>query len=205
MGAIVYRHIRLDTNEIFYIGVGARKARAYTKDFRNKFWHNIVNKHGYKVEIIVELKNYEDALKLEKAYIAKYGRLDLGTGQLCNMTEGGEGVLGYVFSDEHKAKISKANKGRKFSEEAKKNMSNAQKGRIVTEEHRQKISKILTGRKMPSSARPVMQFDLDGNYIKTFETIKEAAEELGKNLGHVSSVCKGQRNQTAGYKWKYTN
>jgi len=49
--ATVYKHIRLDTLEVFYIGIGKEIKRAYSKQRRNKYWNSIVSKHGYKVEI----------------------------------------------------------------------------------------------------------------------------------------------------------
>ena len=51
---IVYQHIRLDTNTIFYIGIGKNLKRPYSKNYRNNYWHNVVNKAGYKVEILFE-------------------------------------------------------------------------------------------------------------------------------------------------------
>ena len=50
--AVVYRHIRLDKNVPFYIGIGNSKYRATKKDSRNEIWQNIVSKTNYKVEII---------------------------------------------------------------------------------------------------------------------------------------------------------
>lgn len=46
MTGYLYRHIRLDTNEVFYIGVScnANYKRAYSKTHRNQFWENIVKK-----------------------------------------------------------------------------------------------------------------------------------------------------------------
>ena len=57
-----------------------------------------------------------------------YGRKNLGTGILANLTDGGDGTIGIEFSQERKDKISKANKGNKFalgsirSEEFRKNI-----------------------------------------------------------------------------------
>ena len=61
---LVYRHRRLDTFEIFYIGIGSIK-RAYLKHGRNKHWNNIVNKTNYQVEIIAENLDWETACELE--------------------------------------------------------------------------------------------------------------------------------------------
>ena len=47
------------------------------------------------------------------------------------------------------------------------------------------------------------QYDFDGNYIKTFYSIKDINESLGyKNLP-IADVCNGIRKQTGGYMWSY--
>lgn len=63
--ALVYRHRRLDTNEIFYVGISVKKDRPYHKSGRNKFWKNIVNKTPYEVEIIATNLSWDDACELE--------------------------------------------------------------------------------------------------------------------------------------------
>jgi len=117
--AVVYRHRRLDTNEIFYIGIGVKEKRAYEKRSRNKLWENIVNKTEYKVEIIVKDIDYESAKELEILLIETYGRRDLDLGSLVNMTNGGDGNKG--MSQEQKNIISEKLTGKKQSEETKKN------------------------------------------------------------------------------------
>jgi len=76
--AFVYQHIRLDNNEVFYIGIGINKYRPLSKYRRNKYWHNIVNKCGYKSEIIYNNLTWKDAIEFEKFLIKLYGRKDLG-------------------------------------------------------------------------------------------------------------------------------
>lgn len=51
--AYIYKHIRVDTKEIFYIGIGNqdRHRRAFVTQKRSKFWKNIVSKTEYIVEI----------------------------------------------------------------------------------------------------------------------------------------------------------
>jgi hypothetical protein len=107
--AIVYQHRRLDTNEIFYIGIGKEEKRAYSFYGRNPIWKNIVEKVGYKVEIIHNKISRESACELEMFYIQKYGRKDLKTGILCNLTDGGEGLsnLSPEIKKEHSLKVSK--------------------------------------------------------------------------------------------------
>ena len=50
--AVVYKHIRKDNNDVFYVGIGQSIERAYSTQNRTLYWHNIVNKVGFKYEII---------------------------------------------------------------------------------------------------------------------------------------------------------
>tara|TARA_B110000879_G_C10995098_1_gene440811 strand:- start:83 stop:874 length:792 start_codon:yes stop_codon:yes gene_type:complete len=89
---IVYKHIRLDTDDLFYIGIGSKVSRAFSKHRRNTHWHNIVNKVGYRVEIITECETREEACKIEQDLISQYGRIGSDpNGILVNMTKGGDG------------------------------------------------------------------------------------------------------------------
>ena len=120
--AYVYRHVRLDKNEVFYIGIGSdskgKYKRAFEDSHRNPHWHNIV-KHGYEVEIMLDDLTWEEACKKEVEFIKLYGRKDLNEGTLVNMTDGGEGIIGCVVTEETRKKLSKSFKGRKHSEESK--------------------------------------------------------------------------------------
>jgi hypothetical protein len=88
--ALVYRHIKPD-GEVFYIGIGSNKKRAYTKHGRNRFWHNTVAKYGYEVQILTNNIDYDFAKELEMILISYYGRRDLKKGSLVNLTDGAEG------------------------------------------------------------------------------------------------------------------
>lgn len=161
----VYRHIRLDKNEPFYIGIGSIK-RAYEKSRRNKYWKNIVNMTEYRVDILFEDLTWEGACEKEIEFIQIYGRKDLNSGTLVNMTDGGEGAGGRILSKETKLKISKAHKGRKHTNEAKKNMSLGQQKRTNWKQNRSnvkrgtcseltklKISKANKGRKVSDDTK----------------------------------------------------
>lgn len=98
----VYRHVRLDTNVPFYIGVGTKPkkyngqyteySRANSKQNRNVFWKRILNKSSYRVDILLEVDSIEKAYEKEIEFIKLYGRRDLNTGSLVNLTSGGVGI-----------------------------------------------------------------------------------------------------------------
>lgn len=104
----LYRHIRLDKNEVFYIGIGKKYKenftthsseykRAYAKEKdRSQFWKNVVSKSEYKIEIVLESDDYSFIKEKEKEFISLYGRRNLGTGTLVNLTDGGEGTIGRI-------------------------------------------------------------------------------------------------------------
>jgi hypothetical protein len=217
--AYVYRHIRLDKMQPFYIGIGKEINRAYCNTDRNKHWHNIAKK-GYKVQILFDDLSWQKACEKEKELIAIYGRVDNKTGILCNMTDGGDGNNGLIFTEEHRKKISIAGKGRVVSEEAKLKLSIYNTGKKLSKEHRHKISlgkqnisdqtreKISNSRKgtkasdetklKMSTTRKGIKYS-SGNNRKVFDTltnttynnIKEASEKIGMPYYSLSNRLRG--------------
>lgn len=151
----VYQHIRLDTNEIFYIGIGNIK-RPYIKINRSKWWKNITKKTDYKIEILYENLSWTNACNIEKELIQYYGRKDNNTGILVNMTDGGEGSCGLIISEENKLKMSAFAKNRRWSKEERLKLSKAHIGYKHTDEQKQKISKALKGIKRSEETRNKM-------------------------------------------------
>ena len=144
--AYVYRHIRLDKNEPFYIGIGSDEQykRASTPKNRNIFWKRIVNKTDFEVEIICDNLNWDEACIKEKEFISLYGRKDKNKGSLCNLTDGGEGVCGLKASDASKKKMSDAKKGKKpyvITDEIRKNLKAASLKRGISKENLAKMIK----------------------------------------------------------------
>lgn len=156
--AYIYKHIRKDTNEVFYIGIAKSKKRKNSKFNRNSFWKNITIKTEYISEIIEDNLSWETACEREKYWIKYYGRRDLNEGTLVNMTDGGEGCVGMIRTDLHNKKISKSKKGLKFTETHRENLKKARK-KIMTAEMRKQIGERAknisdeTRLKMSESAR----------------------------------------------------
>lgn len=114
----VYVHYRNDNGQPFYVGMGKKyKTRINTKNEyqrsteskeRSDYWHNIVNKHGYTIEIFMDNLTHEEAVAKEKELISLYGRTKNG-GILCNLTDGGEGNVGYIPKESTKLKLREIN------------------------------------------------------------------------------------------------
>ena len=201
--AIVYRHIRLDKNEPFYIGIGKNTQRAKTKSNRNNHWLNVVSKTDYEVEILFENISSEQAIKKEIELILLYGRKDLNTGTLVNMTDGGEGIVGFNHKQQTKDKISKSHIGKTFSKESRDKMSKSKTGDLSPTKQqwvKDKISKTLTGFirgsfskehiKKLSDAKKTKVIHIKTNVI--YDSIKDACFDL--NLIHQTEYGKMKRN-----------
>lgn len=52
-------------------------------------------------------------------------------------------------------------------------------------------------------AKPVKQYDINGKYITTYKSAREAESATGASYKHISSVCNGKRNTCGGYIWKF--
>lgn len=144
---IVYQHRRLDTNEIFYIGIGKSEKRAYSKSNRNEIWYRIVNKHGYSIEIIYKNITWENASKIERQLVKQYGRINLNNGTLCNMTDGGDGILNYQHTNETKELLRKLKTGRKLTQKHIQILKESNTGRKHTHEELYKMSVSQLGEK----------------------------------------------------------
>lgn len=124
---------------------------------------------------------------------------------------------GKKHKEETKQKISASNKGKRFSNEHRNNLSKALKGKFLgennplfgknhTEEAKMKMSKAKKGVYMGTknwNSKPVIQYDLQGNFIKEWEYISLASKELDICLSSIGQCCKGKLKKAGGFVWKY--
>lgn len=200
--ACVYRHIRFDKNQPFYIGIGKDLKRAYEKRSRSKHWLNIANK-GYEVDVLFDDIGWEEACKKEIEFIELYGRvIDKKGGTLVNLTKGGEGTLGYdngnhfwegksiyphmreAIIKNAKLRIKEKNPffGKIHSEETKRKISAANKGK-------------LTGGKNPYAKKVI---NLKTN--KIYDCVGDAALDAKLSYSTMKIRC---RKEIDG--WQYLN
>jgi hypothetical protein len=97
----IYVHKRKTDSKIFYVGKGKNK-RAWSTDRKNNHWDNVVNKHGFYVEILESNLTEENAFLLEKEFISLFTKLFC---PLTNKTNGGEGTSGFKRTEEHTKKL----------------------------------------------------------------------------------------------------
>jgi hypothetical protein len=146
-----YAYLREDGTP-YYIGKG-KGGRCYSK----------CGRHGCypppdRSRIIFLKKNLteKEAFRHEVYMIAVFGRKDLGTGILRNLTDGGDGASGTIRSKETIEKVANAQRGKpkkKLSTETKKRMRQAQLGRKHTEETKEKIRQAHIGKPRSNTHR----------------------------------------------------
>lgn len=194
---VVYQHRRKDNNAVFYVGQGILK-RAYESisNRRNDNWRKIVKEAGgFNVDILAENLTREESLRIEAEYIKKYGTIKHETGILVNErlngTRGSES--GYKHTEEKKKEISKKTKKAMIEGNLGSKVSIALKKYFANTKNRENLSCNVK----------VSQYDLEGNFIATYNSMKEAQNKTGIWSANISSACRGLYSQTGGYKWKY--
>lgn len=113
-------------------------------------------------------------------------------------------------------KIRKSNLGQKRSEEARRKMSIAK--RNMSDETKRKISQAGKGRKSSQKcieinrkrfignrfrAKEIVQYDLDGRFIKIWGCAMDVEKELGINHGNIGKCCNGNAKSAGCFQWRY--
>lgn len=213
----VYRHIRLDKNVPFYIGIGKvydyrpedyYRAIVKSASQRNSSWLSITSRSEYEVEIMLENLTWEEAIIKEQEFISLYGRYKNG-GTLCNRTDGGEGCKGTKLTQEHKDSISEKAKERFRNEEyvekyrfRNSNFKHSQKTVERFKEARKLKKNPPKGVSFTKPAMPVVQLTREGEYMMTHKSIS-STKKLGYLPTSIVKVCKGRGKYHLGYQWKY--
>lgn len=129
--------------------------------------------------------------------------------------------IGRIFSDETKLKMSESHKGKIITDETKLKMSLSRANVVITDETKQKISNSMLGKKKTEEhkenmrlcrlnkptkkAIPVIQYDLEGNFIQEWDKIVDILNyfQKTKNDSGITQCCKGRTKTAFGYKWGY--
>ena len=204
-----YAYLREDKTP-YYIGKG-KGSRIYSK-------HKRIKPPKDKSLIIFLKKNLteEEAFKHEIYMIAIFGRKDLGTGILRNLTNGGEGCSGLIHSAERRQAHSERMSGRTFTEEWKQAHSERMSGRTFTEETKKKISEALSGERHPNYgntgalspiSKAIIAIKPDGTKLY-FGGVNEAARVLETSQGNLcgrflKNGNVGKRGKLKGWRFIY--
>ena len=183
-------------------------------------FHNAILKYGWfniTHEVLFENLSKERAERLEIELIRHYKNLNISY----NITNGGEGTLGIPCSEERKNKMREQRKGIvpwkaiNASVAANKGKKRGPRDRAIVEKVR--AARLSNGKKCTpemiqaniernlGKCHPVLQYDLDGNLIAEYRSVKYAAKVIGASRGSLTNCLSGRTHfkTCKGYIWKY--
>jgi len=136
--------------------------------------------------------------KLEKYYINLFDSFEKGL----NSNKGGGGIVNHSLKSKKLISLKgKLNKG--------KRIVSHRKGKKLPEEHRLKLMGKNKGEPKPTLYKPILQFDLQDNFIKEYKSIESAAKNIKGNPTAINNALikfkKGIKATSGGYIWKYKN
>lgn len=139
-----------ESKEVFYVGKG-KGNRYKTIRNRNKFFKDIYNSHECDVKIVAENLTEQEALDNEVQLIKWYR--ENTDYRLTNQTNGGDGISGYVMSNDIKRKISCSSKQMWQNENFRHKMIEIRRnpnGKYQSKEFKKKISILVSGSNNPN-------------------------------------------------------
>jgi len=223
----------------------SKRMSAYRRTCKNtknqRLLYNSLVKYSFNNHVVTILNSgvysLDEANSLEKFWIANYmsNAKKHPEKRGMNLTDGGDGLLGYVPTEETRIKLRKMNFGRKASPESIERMRIAQKGRVVSAEARRKLSIAGKGRKFSKETlkilsdkkigvlkseetkmnmtvaqtklrgKAVLVFNKRGEFITKYASIGETARRIGGGQSSVSECLLGNASKYRGYTFKYAS
>jgi group I intron endonuclease len=171
------------------------------------YFHNAIRKYGkdsFEWTVLTSTDSEKKLSVLERFYISAYSKMY----NLYNLTAGGEGASGRIYSDETRLKMSAAQKGKKrkpFTEEHRARLAEAgrkmsadrreklaavNKSRVYTDELREKLSKNMLGKKHSLETKAKMSFNKKGKPKSEEHRAKLSALPRGTNGRILSAYAK---------------
>jgi hypothetical protein len=108
-------------------------------------------------------------------------------------------MLGKIHSKETRLKISQSSIGKKRPKNVGEKISKSKKGKSIncnrTFQHINKLKE--------TKSIPIVQYNLDGNFIKEWLSTQEAANSYNIQKGHICNALNGRSKTSNGFIWKY--
>lgn len=165
---------------------------------KQKILYKSLLKYGWSAhtfDIIYEGKCDENTLcDLERQYIIEYNSFISYNELGMNLTLGGEGSLGLIHSEETKNKISNTKKLATRTDKEKE-ASEKRKGTKL------KKTEDWIKNNSESIKKPILQYSLEGKFIKEWKSAKDVELELGFSRKNISSNICGKTYTAYDYIW----
>lgn len=199
----------------YYIGQAIDLRRRKKEFITNPFNYNYTSENSaidkarrkysdftkWSYEVLEYADTREELNQLERHYIELYNSTNSQKGY--NSTKGGDGTDGVAWGSE--AQIEALMNRRSY-----KGTGNPNYGKHHTEEAKEAIRQAKLGTKqsietIKKKSRPVNQYTLDGQFIRTWIGASQAMQELGIDKSSIGRVCKGTKKSAGGFKWSYAD
>ena len=217
----IYEWYFNNTGNVFYVGKG--KGRRYRDEKgRNQKFTRYISKCDCSVRKVYENLTEKDAYAKEIELIAFYK----SSGQCsCNFTIGGDAPPTHYGIDAPNRRsviqldlngqyvktwdyICQVEKELKILNNAIVRCCKNKRGGksiggfmwVYAEDYNPKNKYVY---KIGSVSRPILQYDLLGNFIKEWESGKAASDKTGLRRSSLCSCCKGNYKSSGGYIWRY--
>ena len=171
----------------------------------NEYFFNAIKKYGWdniKHEIIASGLNEQEACNLEIELIAEYKSTEKEHGY--NIESGGRASK---LSDETKEKIKKSRIGTKHDQKTKDKMKVSRKRFLEKnpDYYKQKSHLIdnMVEKAILKNSKQVLQFDLNGNLLFKWSSIREAERKTNINRVSVRRCCQNIYKTAGGFVWRY--
>ena len=185
------------TGEIRYVGktikpkkrLNSHIARSKNRNLHSSNWIKSIIDDGFvPIMEILEICNSDNWEEREKFWILKYSE----EFKLTNISQGGgsEGTS-YGF------------RGKKHTAESIQKMKDSRTG--VSINQRDPEGKRIEAIKKYNESRKIkiIQYDIDGNFIKIWDSWKDAGTILKLSQDNIRSACNGNRKMVGSYQWRY--
>jgi len=221
----VYSHVKMTDEKCFYIGKG-KGNRAYTPNSRNRYWKETVNQHGFIPIILINNLTESQAFELESIISNQIGyenltniRKETGWGGYSHQPETILKLSKSIFQYDLQGNLVKKWESATLASQFFGKNSPA----AITEccrgirksiygfkwrhidnpinESPRHIVKKLKKEKLPPYYNPINQYDLKGNFIKTWTNIKEASHMLKIKTSSISQCVNGKYKTSGGFVW----
>lgn len=229
-------------NGKYYVGI---TSQGVEERFKGHLWdahrgsktifHSALRKYGvenFKLEVLESDIPQELAEERERYYIKAYDSY-YPSRKGYNMTEGGNGTIGYIFTEEARQKISDAHRGRKFSAERNEHIRQIMTGREYKPEWRESLSQARLGRftkednpfygkhhteatkqaiRENNSGDKVLQLDLGGNVVNEFFNLMDAGRWASEHVSkakyttcatRIREVCVSANKKCTAYGYRW--
>lgn len=205
--SFIYKITNLIDNKV-YIGLTTRTVEARWKEHCRHGSQQIddaIQMYGIENFQIETLEECDESIldDREKYWIDYYDSFKNGY----NNTYGGRGN-NFIMTDKSDVVLQLWEDGLTINKIVEKTSLNVEtirgylnKNGITKEQIKERANQVL--RELKSIK--IKQYDLNGNFIKEWDSSIEAGKKLDINPSNIRSVCSGQRNSAGDFIWKYSN